>query len=157
MVIEYRRNGVGPFQPLNFPCPVVRRGAIPQNLEFRVTFTASANHLRDVALSGGGCGSGNLLYTSGAPSDWFATTMPTPNRIAHWHETVNENAVAVTAFFTLASTALQGTYSFGAWAASRALNPAGGDAGHLQPQPYEYNPSDIHTTPNFPFSVIDAD
>ena len=63
----------------------------------------------------------------------------------------------MTAFFNLDAGALQGTYSFSAWTASRALNPAGGDAGHLQTPMYEYDPGDIHVTPSFSFSVINAD
>jgi len=151
--VEYRKNGVGPFQPLVFPCPVVNRGSLPQSLEFRVTFSASANHLRDVTLGSGGCGAGEITYVSGAPADWF----PTATSASHWHKTVNDNSVGITAFFTLAASALQGTYSFSAWAASRALNPAGGDTGHLQVPMYEYNPADIHVTPSFSFSVINAD
>jgi hypothetical protein len=155
--VEYRKSGVGPFFPLTFPCPVVNRGVIPQNLQFRVTFTASANHLRDVQMGGGGCGGGNITYVSGAPLDWFASPPASTTSIGHWHETPGDNAVSVTAFFNLDAGALQGTYSFGAFAASRALNPAGGDAGHLQVPMYEYDPGDIHVTPSFSFSVINAD
>lgn len=155
--IEYRKNGIGPFLPLAFPCPVVKRGAIAQDLEFRVTFTATANHLRDVTMGGGGCGGGHIFYVSGAPADWFPAPLPNPTSIAHWHEAPNDNSVAVTAFFTLDAGALQGTYSFSAWAASRAFNPAGGDIGHLQTPIYESDPSDIHVTPSFSFSVINAD
>lgn len=155
--VEYRKNGVGSFLPLTFPCPVVNRGAAPQSLEFRVTFSASANHLRNIALGGGGCGGGEITYVSGAPADWFPAPLPNPTGVAHWHETPNDNSVAITAFFNLDAGALQGTYSFSAWAASRALNPAGGDAGHLQTPMYEYDPGDIHVTPSFSFSVINAD
>lgn len=155
--VEYRRNGAGPFLPLLFPCPVVNRGALPQNLEFRVTFTASAKHLRDVSMGGGGCGGGEIAYVSGAPAGWFPAPSLNPTGVAHWHETPGDNSVAVTAFFNLDASALQGTYSFSAWAASRAFNPAGGDTGHLQTPMYEYDPSDIHVTPSFLFSVINAD
>lgn len=155
--VEYRRNGAGPFLPLLFPCPVVNRGAVPQNLEFRVTFTASAKHLRDVSMGGGGCGGGEIAYVSGAPAGWFPAPSLNPTGVAHWHETPGDNSVAVTAFFNLDAGALQGTYSFSAWAASRAFNPAGGDTGHLQTPMYEYDPSDIHVTPSFLFSVINAD
>lgn len=155
--VEYRKNGTGPFLPLTFPCPVVRRGVVPQDVEFRVTFTVAADHLRDVSLSGGGCGAGQLIYTSGAPAGWFPNAAVNPTSISHWHQTVNDNSEVVTAFFRLAASALQGTYSFGAWAASRALNPAGGDTGHLVTPMYEYDPADLHVAPSFPFSVIDAD
>ena len=152
--VEYRKNGVGPFLPLVFPCPLVRRGAVPQDVEFRVTFTASARHLRDVSVSGGGCGAGDILYQSGAPALWYASGA---TGIAHWHVDVGDNAASVTAFFSLSATAHQGTYSFNGWAASRALNPAGGDTGHLQVPMYEYDPADKYSPPSFAFSVIDAD
>ena len=155
--VEYRKNGTGPFLPLTFPCPVVNRGALPQNLEFRVTFTASGNHLRDVAMGGGGCGGGEITYVSGAPAGWFPEPSVNPTSVAHWHETPSDNSVAITAFFNLNASALQGSYSFSAWAASRAFNPAGGDTGHLTVPMYEYDPSDIHVTPWFLFSVINAD
>jgi len=155
--VEYRKNGVGVFLPLTFPCPVVKRGASPQNVEFRVTFTASSLHLRDARLSGSGCGAGDMLlqsFSSGeAGDDWF----PSGSGVTHWHETPSDNSVAVTAFFTLDNNAFQGTYSFGAWAASRAMNPTGGDPGHLLESIFEYDPSGIHVTPSYSFSVINAD
>lgn len=154
LTVEYRRNGAGPFLPLDLPCPVVRRGAVPQNVEFRVTFTAAARHLRDVSLAGGGCGAGNLIYLSGAPADWYVAS---PSSVAHWHVTAGETSAAVTAIFTLPPTALQGTYSFGAGANSRAINPAGGDTGHLHTPMYQYDTVDIYAAPGFYFSVIDAD
>jgi hypothetical protein len=155
--VEYRKNGAGPFLPLVFPCPVVKRGALAQDIEFRVTFTASASHLRNVTMGGGGCGGGEITYVSGAPSGWFPAPSLNPTGVAHWHETPGDNSVAITAFFNLDASALQGTYSFSAWAASRAFNPAGGDTGHLQTPMYEYDPADIHVTPYFLFSVINAD
>ncbi len=155
--VEYRKNSVGAFLPLTFPCPVVNRGAVPQSVEFRVTFTASSLHLRDVLVGGSGCGAGDMIlqsFSSGeVGDDWF----PAGSSVAHWHETPSDNSAIVTAFFTLDASAAQGTYSFGAWAASRAMNPAGGDAGHLQVPMYEYDPADIHVTPSYSFSVINAD
>lgn len=152
--VEYRKNGVGPFLPLNFPCPLVRRGAAPQNVEFRVTFTASASHLRDVSVSGNGCGAGDILYASGAPATWYN---PGLTSVAHWHVTVNDNTAVVTLFFTLAAAALQGAYSFSGFASSRAINPAGGDTGHLATPPYAYDHYDLYSAPSFAFAVIDAD
>lgn len=155
--VEYRKNGVGPFLPLTFPCPVVNRGVTAQDVEFRVTFSASSLHLRDAMLSSSGCGAGNIVlqsFSSGElGDDWF----PSASGVAHWHETPNDNSAVVTAFFTLDASASQGTYSFGAWAASRAMNPAGGDAGHLAVPMYEYDPAGIHVTPSYSFSVINAD
>lgn len=154
-VVEYRKNAVGPFLPLNFPCPLVRRGAKPQMVEFRVTFTAAARHLRDVSVGGNGCGGGDITYQSGAPPLWFPNAGGTG--VGHWHVAVNDNSVVITAFFRLEAAALQGTYSFGATANSRAINTAGGDTGHLVVPMYQYDHVDIYSTPSFAFSVIDAD
>ena len=96
-------------------------------------------------------------FSSGeAGDDWFRSG----SVVEHWHETPSDNSVVITAYFTLGNSALQGTYSFGAWAASRAMNPAGGDAGHLilpLSMMYEYDPAGIHVTPAYSFSVINAD
>lgn len=156
-VVEYRKNGIGPFLPLNFPCPLVRRGAVPQEVEFRVTFTASARHLRDVSVSGNGCGGGDVVYNTGAPANWYPNAPINPTAVSHWHVTVNDNSLVVTLFFRLAAAALQGAYSFSGWAASRAINPAGGDTGHLATPPYEYDHVDRYAVPYFAFAVIDAD
>ena len=159
MTVEYRKNGVGPFIPLTFPCPLVRRGAVPQDVELRVTFTAAASHLRDVSLAGAGCGAGDLVYTSGAPAGWFTRppSSSNPTALVHWHQTVNDNSVAVTALFRLAASALQGAYNFNGFAGSRAFNPDGDDAGDLVTPPFQYDPLDIYVTPQFEFAVIDAD
>lgn len=153
--VEYRRAGSVPWLPLTFPCPVIRRGSTPQDLEFRITFNASARHLRDVSLGGGGCGGGEIVYESGAPDHWFPNAAGTG--IGHWHVDVDDNAAALVARFRLDASALQGTYSFGAWAANRALNPAGGDTGHLASPPYEYDPADVYSVPSYHFSVINSD
>jgi hypothetical protein len=154
LLVEYRKNGVGPFLPLGLPCPVVRRGALSQSVEFRLTFTAASRHLRDVSLAGGGCGAGDLIYASGAPADWYVAS---PSSVAHWHVAVGESSASVTASFTLAATAQQGTYVFAAGANSRAINPAGGDTGHRQTPMYQYDTVDIHAGTSLYFSVIDAD
>lgn len=157
LVVEYRKNRVGPFLPLSLPCPLVRRGVDLQEVELRVTFTVAASHLRDVWLEGDGCGAGNLIYDSGAPADWFMNALAgAATGVAHWHIDVNDNSAVVMASFTLAPTALQGTYFFVARANSRAINPAGGDTGHLQTPMYQYDKVDIHTPLGFSFSVIDA-
>jgi hypothetical protein len=122
---------------------VVKRGAVPVDLEFRVTLQASATHLRSAQLFAGGCGAGDFVLQSGTTE--------------HWHTSTVDNAVTLQAIYTLPAAAQQGTYSFSAHVASRALNPNGGDGGHLTlPTPWEYDPDDLHIDPWYPFSVIDA-
>lgn len=143
LTIEWRKASGGAFQLLTYPCPLVRRGVVPVDLEFRVTLQASAAHMRSAQLFASGCGGGNFSLISG-------TT-------AHWHTSTVDNAVTLQAVFGLSAGTLEGTYSFSAHVASRAMNPNGGDGGHLLlPNPWEYDPDDIHINPSFSFSVINA-
>jgi len=144
LTVEWRKVGGGVFQPLLFPCPLVRRGATPVAVEFRVTLDASASHLRSAIIYGQGCGSGDLQLMSGTTE--------------HWHTAPSDNAVLLQGIYRLEAGASQGTYGFWGHVSSRAFNPNGGDGGHLiLPDPWEYNPDVLHIYPSFSFSVIDAD
>lgn len=143
LTVEWRKAGGGAFQLLTYPCPLVRRGVVPVDLEFRVTLQASASHLRSAQLFANGCGGGNFSFISG-------TT-------AHWHTSTADNAVTLQAVFGLSAVTLEGSYGFSAHIASRAFNPNGGDGGHLVlPNAWEYDPDDLHIDPSFGFSVINA-
>jgi hypothetical protein len=143
LTVEWRKVPGGVFQPLVAPCPLVRRGASPVDLEFRVTLSASATHMRSASLSAGGCGGGDFAFVAGTTE--------------HWHTSTADNADTLQAIFSLPSTVLEGTYSFSARVSSRAMNPNGGDGGQLiLPNPWEYDPDDLHIDPTFPFSVINA-
>lgn len=143
LTIEWRKLGGGAFQLLVPPCPLIRRGTTPDDLEFRVTLDASATHLRSALIAAGGCGGGNFALVSGTTE--------------HWHTSTADNAEVLQAIFTLPKTTLEGTYSFSARVSSRAFNPNGGDGGHLiLPDPWEYDPEPSHIDPHFAFSVINA-
>ena len=144
LTIEWRKVGGGAFQLLTPPCPLVRRGSTPAELEFRVTLDASAAHLRSAQLFAGGCGGGDFAFVSGTTE--------------HWHTAINDNAELLQAIYRLPAATLEGTYSFSGLVVSRAMNPNGGDGSHLiLPDPWEYDPQDIYVNPNFSFSVINAD
>jgi hypothetical protein len=143
LTVEWRKVGSGAFQPLVAPCPLVRRGVTPADLEFRVTVSAAATHLRSALLAAGGCGGGEFEFVSGTTE--------------HWHTSPSDNAEVLQAIFRLPSTTLEGTYGFSARVSSRAFNPNGGDGGHLiLPDPWEYDPEPVHIDPSFAFSVINA-
>ncbi len=144
LTIEWRKAGAGAFQPLVPPCPLIRRGSVPANLEFRVTLQASATHLRSAQIFASGCGGGDFVFVSGTTE--------------HWHTSTVDNTVTLQAIFSLSSSALEGTYGFSAHVASRAFNPSGGDGGHLiLPEPWEYDPDNKYTNSSFDFSVINVD
>jgi hypothetical protein len=156
--VEWRRLG-GVFQPLGTPCPIVRRGSVPVDIEFRVTFEASAGHLRSAYIAASGCGDGDFAFVSGTgtPGGWQEVS-PGSFVFGHWHTATTNNAVTLQAIFRLPATAHQGTYNFGGHASSRAFNPNGGDGGHLiLPNPWEYDPAPLQINPGVSFSVIDSD
>jgi hypothetical protein len=143
LTIEWRKVGGGAFVPLVPPCPLVKRGVVPVDLEFRVTLNASADHLRSAQIFAGGCGGGNFVFVGGTTE--------------HWHVSTADNAEVLQAIFRLPAAVLEGTYSFSAHVAGRGFNPNGGDGGHLiLPDPWEYNPEPSHIDPHFAFSVINA-
>lgn len=132
--LDWRVGSAGAWQPLELVCPVVFRPA-GQSIQFRVSYTSSAHHLRDVVLGAGGCG-GAAPARLPAPG-W--SDPPTPAFVGgvsqspyeHWHTEPADNAVARRAVFSLepAPAAPQGAYSFNLDVRSRAFNPAGGDGG----------------------------
>jgi hypothetical protein len=98
-------------------------------------------------LNSGGCDGGATLYP--AP--------PTPAQIAavqHWYENSSDNTVSNVATYVIAASQPAGAYSFDVFAASRAFNPAGSDAGPLDD--WNYNPTYVWTDPSFAFAVVNA-
>lgn len=108
-----------PGRNLLVNCPTIRRGAPPREIQVQFDVSVSAHHLRDAYLSAGDCGGGSFELIS------------PPGNASHWHQTVFDNAVLLSGRFELAAAALEGAYGFGYRANSRAMNPAGGDGGHL--------------------------
>lgn len=143
LTVEWRKAGAGAFEMLATPCPLVRRGIAPIDLEFRVTMAASATHLRSAILTAVDCGGGNFKFVCGSTE--------------HWHVGTSDNAEVLQAIYCLPKEALQGVYGFGGEVSGRAFNPSGGDGGHCRPVPWEYDPNDSRIYPSFAFSVIDSD
>jgi hypothetical protein len=143
MSVEWRIAGTSAYHPLTYPCPLVRRGVNPADLEFHVTLQASATHLRSAELFASGCGGGDFGVLPGGTT-------------SHWHQNAGDNSVTLDATFTLPHTTLEGTYSFSGLVISRAMNPMGFDGGQLLPIPWEYDTQNIYINPSFSFSVINA-
>jgi hypothetical protein len=133
-----------PGRNLLVPCPTIRRGAVPQDVDIRFVASVTAHHLRDAALTSHGCGGGSFsLLTS--PAD-----------TSHWHETTSDNTALLSGTYRLAAGALEGSYGLGCVARSRAMNPSGGDGGHLVPPDWNYDPVYVRVHPEVDIAVINA-
>ncbi|MBI2853075.1 MAG: hypothetical protein HYX84_08290 [Chloroflexi bacterium] len=135
--LAWRVAGGGAWIPLPLFCPMVTRpsvGGVQVNIEIRVSYLASATHLRSIILSGGGCGG---LAPSQLPApNWSDPPGPT-NPYEHWHTDAADNSVAASAVFALPGAAPQGAYHFSLNVHSRAFNPSGGDGGQLADWNYD--------------------
>ena len=130
---------------LGIPCPTIHRGAAPRDIELVFESSVSANHLRDAAISTGGCGQGEFLPVADAL-----------NKPSHWHTSGSDNSVLLHQRYQLARSALEGAYSFACRANSRAMNPSGADGGNLVPPDWNYDPVYIYSLPSIGVAVINA-
>ena len=157
--LAWRVVGDPMWTPLELICPVVTRPVAlgnPLPIEFRVGYSVSAAHLRNIRLSGGGCGGSLGLDMLPAPNwtDPADLAVPAVNPYDHWHRDPDlDNSVARQAVFRLASGALEGAYSFNLFAASRALNPSDAD-GFIAD--WEFNPAWWHVYHNLPVAIVNA-
>ncbi len=97
-------------------CPVVYRQGT-ESIHFRVTYTASARHFRDVKVHGSGCGGGAMTPTSSSGYE-------------HWYtDPETDNSHTATVEFEVPHTRPDGTYTIRFDAHGRAFNPSGGRGG----------------------------
>ena len=145
---------------LSRKCAVIMRPS-GATLEFKVTYQAAAMHLRDLLLTGSGCGDANparLSFTgwSEPASPEFDGSSISLNPYEHWHAGPSDNNISRSAIFSLSGAALQGAYDFSLLVNSRAFNPAGGDGGY-GPRDWLYdNPHPIYSYDYWKFAIIDA-
>jgi hypothetical protein len=101
------------WTPLPLTCPVVRRNA-GDDIEFCVTWQASASHLRDAGLYPYGCGAASAVLNQ----------MTSNDSVGHWHTAAGDNNVTRSAIFRLNYAAdNQGAYGFNINAYTRAFDP----------------------------------
>jgi len=131
-----------PGRNLLVNCPTIRRGAVPRDIEVQFDASISAHHLRDTYLFSHGCGGGSF------------TLISAPGATTHWHQTVLDNAVLLSGRYRLDDTALEGAYGFGCRANSRAMNPAGGDGGHLLD--WLYDPVYAYAQPEVEVAIVNG-
>ncbi len=148
--LAWRVAGTAAWTNLELICPVVRRPA-GVDIEFRVSYQASAIHLRSMSLSGGGCGGGDMQRL--ASPNWSEPASAV-NPYEHWHTDPTDNSVARTAIFRLPGTAQQGAYSFNLAAFGRAFNPSGGDGGFEAD--WNYDPIYAQDYQPLPVAVVNA-
>ena len=141
----------------NLICPVVDRpsaGGHPDDIEFRVEYLASAQHLLTVGLAGSGCG-------AGAPVEKTAPNWSDPpsssDPCSHWYTDPGDQTVHRAAVFSLPGSAAAGAYGFGLSATTRAFNPAGGDGSNPQASDwYVDTQSVIESNAWLPVAVFDV-
>ena len=126
---------------LGIPCPTIHRGSNPQTIEVVFEVSVTAHHLRDASIGTSNCGGGAFVLESGTTS--------------HWHTSVVDNSVLLNGRYSLQGSALEGAYSFNAFASSRAMNPSGADGGNLLPTDWYYDPLYIYTTPSIAVAIVD--
>lgn len=120
--VEWRPGSGGGWTPLPLgACPVITRVAA-QAIEFRLTFSTSAHHLRDVSISASGCGPLATPTVSSFASADVYVQLPGTQTIQHWHNVVSDNDSAGTVIYSLAQGAPAGCYNFDFSAASRAID-----------------------------------
>jgi len=135
--LAWRMAGAGAWIPLPLFCPNVIRptvGGVPANIEFKVSYLASATHLRSVVVGAGGCG--GLAPSRLAAPNWSDPPGIT-NPYEHWHTDAADNSVSASAVFSLPGVAPQGAYHFSLYVHSRSFNPSGGDGGQLSDWNYD--------------------
>jgi len=118
-------------------CPVIMRGP-GADIDFRVTWSATAEHFRNATLWPSGCGAGAPATTSGDT--------------VYWHETPSDSGVTKTAYFSLASGKPQGSYGFHLESWSRAFSPAGSAGPAVG---WNFDPSHAKSQTSIRFAVID--
>ena len=132
-----------PGRDLLVTCPTIRRGAVAQTIEVQFEATIAANHLRD----------GYIYVTTCAGASLTALPAPAPHT-SHFHEDVSDNSEFLSGRFEILATYEEGAYTFGVRANSRAMNPAGGDGGHLAD--WEYDPVYSYSQPTIHVAIVDA-
>ncbi len=143
--LQWRVAGDTVWSALPLTCPVIARPA-GRDLEFQVSWAASATHLRSAELVSFGCGAVGFVELDAASA------------YQHWYTAPGDDSVAKTAHYRLPAAAAQGCYSFVVGAASRAFNPAGGDGTHsgLGGDEWIYDPIYLSNSKQLMVSVTDG-
>lgn len=110
------------WQPLPVAdCAVVPRVG-PSRVQFRLSFSVTANHLMRFAASAAGCGpaAAPTLITDGRDG----LPVPAADAAGHWHTGPGDNSAVRELFYELPQGAPAGCYRFLVYASSRAFHPS---------------------------------
>jgi hypothetical protein len=141
-------------QPLpTTDCVVIDRGSNPKDVYIQLTYSVSANHLRQVQVGSGGCDGGASLYPPAMTPAQLAAQLAT---VQHWYDDSTDNSFSNAANYKIAAAQPPGVYSFDVYADSRAFNPAGSDAGPVEDWNYN-SPAYEWTEPSFAVAVVNED
>jgi hypothetical protein len=147
--IAWRKLGDTDWLPIGGNCPVVRRGAAPVAVEFRVTMDVHSEHFRNAYFHPTVCGNVGMVRTSGSGGG------DGPLGFEHWHTTVGDQGGLMRAVYTLPANALQGSYGFFARSASRAFDS---NQVEIPPTPaFEYEAMRVYQDASRVFAVFNAD
>jgi hypothetical protein len=124
-----------------FECIVIERPAHAE-IDIEITWGTSATHLRDVHISGRGCGDGDPTLVGSLQTQ------------QHWHENALDNSVSRATLFKVPGSADQGAYSFWIDSWSRTFNPAGDGGGPATNWLTNY--SYIDNNPSVAIAIIDG-
>lgn len=103
-------------------CPIITRDPT-RAITVRVTWRATAAHLRDAYINFTGCGGNNPLRVEPTPA------APDIEEYRHWHMNEFDNTVLQTNEYAIPATHPAGCYTLWIKGTSRAFNPSGFDHG----------------------------
>ena len=149
LTVQWRKGTSGDWLPIGGECPVVRRGAVPQVVQFRVQFTAHSRHFRDAYVHPTVCGGTAMNFVSGAGGALTA------RGFEHWHTSTVDQGGLLSAIYELPASALQGTYGFWGRSFSRAVDPD--DANAPPAAAFEHDRAHVWRDISQSFSVFNAD
>jgi hypothetical protein len=151
LAVQWRKGSSGDWLPIGGECPVVRRGAVPQTVQFRVQFTAHSRHFRDAYFHPTVCGGTAMNYVTGSGTGGALTA----RGFEHWHTSTADQGGLMTAIYELPASALQGTYGFWGRSFSRAVDPD--DANPPPAAAFEHDRAHVWRDVGLSFSVFNAD
>jgi len=148
---KFAANSDATLTVLGQDCPLIQRGAVPQDIEVVFRVTVSGTHFRDAALGVLGCN-----HAPTVPPPLTFVTHPDPfNKPSHWYTTHADNSVDLYQRYFLPAAAKPGCYTFHCKANSRAVNPAGAHGeNEIPPDWYQDDDVYIYTWPSVSVAVV---